>query len=104
MLKMNPVSDAFAPTQHDTRRLISMQAELQACLALSRATLQTLAAISPQLGETAEAALEDEAAGATQEAAQIITEARRDLHRPAAARALERAILRAAEKLPEERG
>jgi hypothetical protein len=101
MPKPETVSEALAPTQPDVRRLTAMQAELQACLALSRATLQTLAALSPQLGETAEAALEDEAAGASREAAQIITEARRDLHRPAAARALERAILRAAETLPE---
>ena len=50
-----------ALADEDVRRAVrAMSAEVQASLALSRATLQTLAALSPELGAAAELALEDE--------------------------------------------
>jgi len=90
--------------KRDSQRLDNMQAQLSACLAMSRATLQALAVLSPMMARAAAEALQDEAelAGSA-EARRLIDEVRDDLDRPAAARALERALIRSAENLPRTR-
>jgi hypothetical protein len=60
----------FAFADEEVRRAMRvMTAEVQASIALSRATLQTLAALSPELGAAAETALEDEIDQARRQAA-----------------------------------
>jgi hypothetical protein len=55
------VHDTIALADEDIRRLLrQMSADVQASLALSRATLEAVASLSPALGEAAEAALEHE--------------------------------------------
>jgi hypothetical protein len=103
------VREFLAETEHDRNVLGALDADLQASLALSRATLRALAALSPLLNTAAEAALEEEAAHATERAASqrtidIVEDVRLRLqHAPAearVARALERALVDAAEALP----
>src|SRR5689334_22233607 len=75
--------------KRDSQRLDNMQAQLCACLALSRATLEALAALSPLLARTAAETLGDEARAATsREARRIINEIQHDLSRPASERAI----------------
>lgn len=92
--------------------LRAMDADLQAALALSRATLRALAALSPALNTAADAALEDEAdrcaeRRAPQRTLDIVAEARQALQHPPAetrmVRALERALVDAANALPRAR-
>lgn len=98
-----------AEAEHDRNVLRGLDADLQASLALSRATLRALAALSPLLNTATEAALEDEADRAAERAApqrtlDIVEDMRLRLqHAPAEARiarALERALVDAAEALP----
>lgn len=95
--------------ESDRDVLHAMDADLQASLALSRATLRALASLSPMLNTAADAALEEEAARASERSApqrtlDIVEDARQGLqHAPAEARiarALERALIDAAEALP----
>ena len=101
--------EEMAPADDNRRALRAMDADLQAALALSRATLRALAALSPVLNTAADAALEDEAdrcaqLDAPQRTLDIVEGARQDLKRaPADAlmvRALERALVNAADALP----
>ena len=86
-----------------------MDADVQASLALHRATLRALAALSPLLNTAADAALSEEVARAAEQAApqrmlDTVEDTRRRLQRaPAEARianALQRALVDAAEALP----
>lgn len=96
--------------EDDVRRTLScMDADVQASLALHRATLRALAALSPLLNAAADAALDEEAVRAVEEAApqrvvDIVEDTRLRLQRaPAEARiasALQRALVDAAEALP----
>jgi hypothetical protein len=95
--------------EHERDAILAFDADLQASLALSRATLRALAALSPVLNTAAEAALEEEVARAAARAApqrtlDIVEDVRRRLqHAPAEARiasALERTLVEAAEALP----
>jgi hypothetical protein len=106
------VRESLAQAEPDRDVLRALDADLQASLALSRATLQALAALSPVLNTAAEAALEEEAARAAERAApqrtlDIVEDLRQRLqHSPAEARiarALERALVDAAEALPARR-
>ena len=105
------MNQTVALADEDVRRALrSMGAEVQAALALNRATLQALAALSPTLNAAAERALEDEA-----ELARRIDSPQRvvDLIEDARARigdvpeqiemmgALERALVAAADLLPD---
>ena len=92
--------------RHTLRR---MDADVQASLALQRATLRALAAVSPLLSTAADAALEEEAVRASKRAGpqrmlEIVEETRLRLQRaPTEARiasALQRALIDAAEALP----
>jgi hypothetical protein len=104
------VRKTLAPTQDDFgRALREMDADIQAALALNRATLRALAALSPLLNTAADAALEDEAERAAkrdapQRTVDIVAEARQRLLRAPAeariARALKLALVDAAEALP----
>jgi len=103
------VPEILALAEPDRDVLRALDADLQASLALSRATLRALAALSPMLNTAAEAALEEEAARAVESAApqrtlDIVEDMRQNLqHAPAKARiarALERALVTAAEALP----
>ena len=102
----------LAVADHERSTLGVLNADLQASLALSRATLRALAALSPMLSTAADAALEEEAARAAERSApqrtlDIVEDARQGLlHAPAEARiarALERALVDAAEALPARR-
>ncbi len=101
--------EILALAEDDRGVLHALDADLQAALALSRATLRALAALSPALNTAADAALEDEAercarSAAPQRTLDIVTEARLDLQQPPAEarviRALERALVDAANALP----
>jgi len=86
--------------------LRSLDADVQACLALNRATLRTLAAMSQLLTSAAEAACEEEADRArSPRVIEVLDCVRERLQRaPAEARmveALERALAEAAEALPD---
>ncbi|THD61024.1 hypothetical protein [Phenylobacterium sp.] len=90
--------------------LCALTADVEASLALSRAVLLALAALSPAAGEAAEAALETEAERAQGRAApqrtlDVVEDARARLQRaPVEARmgrALQQALVTAAEALPE---
>ena len=86
--------------------LRSLDAEVQACLALNRATLRALAAMSPLLNEAAHAACEDEADNArSPRVTEVLEDVRERLSQaPAEAKmvaALERALADAADALPE---
>jgi hypothetical protein len=104
------VRKTLALTQDDFgRALREMDADIQAALALNRATLRALAALSPLLNTAADAALEDEAERAArrdapQRTVDIVAEARTRLLRAPAeariARALKLALVEAAEALP----
>lgn len=92
--------------------LRSMDADIQAALALNRATLHALAAISPLASTAAEAALEVEAErcadrAAPQRTLDTVTDARLRLQRAPAearmARALQAALVNAAQALPRTR-
>jgi hypothetical protein len=87
--------------EEDAQRLRSLQSQMHACLAMNRVTLQALAILSPTVRRAALAALADETAAApSDEASQMLAEARVELSRPEAARVLERALIRAAETAP----
>jgi hypothetical protein len=99
----------LAVAESDRDVLRTLDADLQASLALSRAMLRALAALSPMLNTAADAALEEEAARAAecdapQRTLDIVEDVRQRLqHAPAEARiarALERALVNAAEALP----
>jgi hypothetical protein len=103
------VRETLAIAEHERDAILALDADLQASLALSRATLRALAALSPVLNIAAEAALEEEVAraaacAAPQRTLDIVEEVRQRLRRaPAEARiasALERALVDAAEALP----
>lgn len=98
------------PAEVDVRGALSaLNADVQAALALSRATLHALAALSPLLNSAADAALEEEADRAAGDATaqrvlDIVADVRERLQRaPEEARmanALQRALVEAAESLP----
>lgn len=99
-----------AVADYECSALNVLDADLQASLALSRATLRALAALSPVINAAAEAALEEEFARAVERSApqrtlDIVEEVRQRLERaPAEGRialALERALIDAAEALPQ---
>ena len=100
-----------ALADEEVRRVMrSLAADVQASLALSRATLQAIATISPELNAAAEGALEQEAAMARRQAApvrvlDVIEDARARLQEiPEEVEmmsALERALLAAADALPD---
>jgi hypothetical protein len=104
-----------APTDEERWRMITaIEAQVQASLALSRATLCTLAALSPLLASVADAALEheidalaDRAASTSQQAMAFVGDVRLSLQRmPTEARGaltLEQALVDAAGALPAER-
>jgi hypothetical protein len=103
------VREILALAEEDRGALRGLDADLQAALALSRATLRALAALSPALNIAADAALEEEAERCARNAApqrtlDIVADARQDLqHPPTEARvirALERALVEAADALP----
>jgi hypothetical protein len=92
--------------EDDMRRTMnSVEAHVQASLALHRATLHALAALSPVLNTAADAALEEEAmrAGPAQ-VREIVEDTRLRLRRAPGeariARALQHALVEAAEALP----
>jgi hypothetical protein len=103
-----PQTEALA--YKDMRRALrNLDAEVQACLALNRATLRALAAISPMLTQVAEAACEDEAERAgSPRVAEVLDGVRERLgEAPAEARmvcVLERALAEAADALPSQTG
>jgi hypothetical protein len=109
---VNPtLAPASAAHDDDVRgALRDLDADLQACLALNRATLRALATLSPLLGTAADAALEEEAERAARAAskrvASVVEDVRERLQRaPAEARialALQRALVDAADALPRE--
>lgn len=101
--------EILALAEDDRGALRAMDADLQAALALSRATLRALAALSPALNTAADAALEDEAERCARRAApqrtmDIVADARQALQHPPAeariVRSLERALIDAANALP----
>ena len=102
--------ETLAPAQDEIRATLSaMDADVQAALALNRATLRALAALSPLLNTAAEAALEEEAERAAMRSApqrtlDIVEDVLQRLQRaPAEARmvqALQRALVDAAEGVP----
>jgi hypothetical protein len=104
------VRETVALAEDDIRgALRNMDADIQAALALNRATLQALASLSPLLNTAADAALEAEAERAADRAApqrtvDIVTDARQGLKTVPAeakiARALQLALVYAAEALP----
>ena len=102
------MQNTVALAESDARRICSLQEEVQACLALNRAMLQALAAMSPMVGAAADIALEEEAERQDLPAhtAEIIEQARRDLQcSPAEARRirlLERALIDAAAAVADE--
>jgi hypothetical protein len=92
--------------QDDMRHTMNrVEAHVQASLALHRATLHALAALSPLLNTAADAALEDEAtrAGPAQ-VREMVEDTRQRLRRAPGeariARALQHALVDAAEALP----
>lgn len=105
------MNQTVAIVDEDIRRALNaLSADVQASLALSRATLQVLAAASPALNAAAEQALDDEAEMARELAAServvdAIEDARVRLpNAPAEAEmmtALERALVAAADALPD---
>jgi hypothetical protein len=106
------VRDTLAVAELSCSELHALNADVQASLALSRATLRALAALSPTLGTAADAALEEEAhraaeSGAPQRMRDIVDDVRRRLQQAPAeariARALERALVDAAEVLSAKR-
>lgn len=101
--------EILALAEDDRGVLSALDADLQAALALSRATLRALAALSPALSTAADAALEEEAERCAERAApqrtlDIVADARQDLRSPPAearqTQALERALIDAANALP----
>ena len=100
-----------ALADEEVRRVMrSVSADVQASLALSRATLQALAALSPSAGTTVELALESEAAlarrlAAPQRVVDLIEDARSRLfdvpEESEPMNALERALHAAAAALPD---
>ena len=107
---MHPTA-AFAVEATDSA-LADLRAEVQASLALNRAVLQALAALSPTMAAVAERALDDELAlarhtGAGAYAVELIEDARERLQNGAAEAdlmsGLELALVAAADALPERR-
>jgi hypothetical protein len=104
------VREILALAEDDVRcALRSMDADIQAALALNRATLHALAALSPLAQTAADAALEDEVERAADRAApqrtlDTVNDARLRLQRAPAeariARALQHALVDAAQALP----
>jgi hypothetical protein len=97
----------MALAEKDARRIRTMQAEVQACLALNRAMLQALASMSPMLSAAADVALEEEAErrAIADRTLEIIEQVRLDLQGSPAdahmARVLERALVEAADAVPD---
>ena len=99
------MSNLKAVPERDALCLDRLQAELSACLAFSRATLQALAALSPAAARAAIDVLGDEVCAAPSAAAQsIIQDVHDELDCPAGVRALERAVIRAAQDLSQAHG
>lgn len=102
------MQQTVALAEKDARRIRTLQAEVQACLALSRATLQAVAAMSPVVSAAADVALEEEAVrqAIPDRTLEIIEQVRLDLHCSSAearlARMLERALIDAADAVPED--
>jgi hypothetical protein len=100
------VRETLALAEDDVRcALRDMDADIQAALALSRATLRALSALSPLLNTAADAALEEEAdRSAPPRTLGILADARQRLQQAPAeariARALQMALVDAAEALP----
>lgn len=100
-----------ALADEDVRRVVrTLSADVQASLALSRAMLQAVAAMSPALNAVAESAVEQEVAAARRQAApqrviDLLEETRQRLseipEKAAMARSLERALVAAAAALPD---
>lgn len=75
LLKELPVKQSLATCLDDVRRTqAGLELEMKACLALSRATLQTLAALSTELNAAAHEALEQEARRADKGVQAIVEE------------------------------
>lgn len=104
---MSPIA---APADEDLRRALkALSADVQASLALNRAALQALSALSPTLAGVAERALDDELdvarhSGAPQRVVELIEDARDRLQDGAGdiemIRALQHALVAAADALP----
>lgn len=103
------MTETPAPAEDDLRgALRSLDADLQACLALNRATLQALATLSPLLNTAADAALAEEAERAARAASKRVTDVVEEVRdrlqsAPVEARialALQRALHDAADALP----
>ena len=104
------MQQSIAVVDEDVRRaVVALSADVQAALALSRATLQTIANLTPALGEAAQAAVDEELDRAREQGAhrsmEILTEMQGRLQEiPAQAEmlsALERALHAAADALPD---
>ena len=103
------MSPSTTLAEDDVRRVLRvMDADVQASLALSRATLHALAALSPAVHRAADLALEEEVeraerTAAPQQVVDIVSEARLRLQQAPeearAALALEQALVKAAESL-----
>lgn len=105
------MNQTVALADEDARRTLrALSAEVQASLALSRATLQALAALSPTLNAAAEAALDQEIdlarrLAAPQRTMDVIEDAKARLgdipEQIEMMGALERALVAAADSLPD---
>ncbi len=102
------VQQEVAVAESNTRRICDLQEDVQACLALSRAMLQALAAMSPMVAASADIALEEESdrQDLPERTAEIIEQARQGLScSPAEARRtrlLERALIGAADAIADD--
>ena len=105
------MSPTITIADDDVRRALkALSADVQASLALNRAALQALAALSPTLAGVAERALDDELdvareSGAPQRVVELIEDARDRLQDSAAdiemISALQSALVAAADALPD---
>jgi hypothetical protein len=103
------VSPSKTLAEDEVRRVLRcMDADVQASLALTRAALQALAALSPAMHRAADLALEEEVeraerTAAPQQVVDIVSETRLRLQEAPeearAAKALEQALVKAAESL-----
>jgi len=110
-LGAGPLQQIVALADEDVRRVVrALSADVQASLALSRAMLQAVAAMSPALNAVAESAVEQELAAARRQAApqrvvELLEETRLRLaelpEKAAMASALEHALVAAAASLPD---
>lgn len=104
------MQQSIALVDEDVRRAVrALSADVQAALALSRATLQAIASLTPALGAAAEAAVDEELDRARGQGAQRSVEILTDMQGRLQAipeqadmlSALERALHAAADALPE---